>query len=833
MKNRNNSILFCFCLFWVIGFESFSSSIDERIDSQNGFSLISDEIIFYTNGSSFSPVIILEAGATVVWTWDDNTTSTSTTPVKNYGSAQLRTNRLKVTPWSSVRRINIGYDGQDGGTNAIEFVADQHVSVVENLNLVAPYLREWCSSYNAITSLDFSNFINLETIECYLSTSLNEVNLTNTPKLKRACFEDNNLLNLNLSDCNSLEDLRASRNRYTTFTYPNFKGNMWHICVRSNPQLSNPTFFTNLSEFPDLTDLFIWDTNQQGNLIINKTHSSRPIIINASWNKYSSLDLTGSLQNPNADGYVNLNDNQLTSINISGCIQINNLNLNNNKLESNVIDLILEHVDDYGTSNGTIDLRNNKAPSYIGLTYKNNLETRGWVVQTEPNISIQSITVTSPTGNLITTDNGTLQLQASVLPDDATTKAVTWSVTNLTGRASISTLGLLTAERNGTVKATATAADGSGIKGELQITISNQIVQVESIVVNSPSGNFITTDNGTLQLQASVLPDDATSKSVTWSVTNLTGRASISTLGLLTAERNGTVKATATAADGSGIKGELQITISNQIVPVESIAVTSPSGNLITTDNGSLQLQASVLPDDATTKTVTWSVTNLTGRASISTLGLLTAERNGTVKATATAAEGSGIKGELLITISNQIVPVESITIQDFLKNDTIKGIGSSLLLNAVISPQDATNKEIDWSVENISGIGNIDLNGLLTTVSPGIIKVIAKSKDESKTIVYKEYKIVIPVGNQITIKHPEIKIFPNPTKGRINIEVEKIPHDGLVIEIRNLLGQILFSKRTFDTTTVCLLYKYPPSIYYVTVIENDHAFTQRVIKSN
>ena len=406
-------------------------------------------------------------------------------------------------------------------------------------------------------------------------------------------------------------------------------------------------------------------------------------------------------------------------------------------------------------------------------------------------------------------------------------------MTNLTGRASISTLGLLTAERNGTVKATATATDGSGIKGELQITISNQIVPVESIAVTSPSGNLIITDNGTLQLQASVLPDDATTKTVTWSVTNLTGRASISTLGLLTAERNGTVKATATATDGSGIKGELQITISNQIVPVESIVVTSPSGNLIITDNGTLQLQASVLPDDATTKTVTWSVTNLTGRASISTLGLLTAERNGTVKATATATDGSGIKGELQITISNQIVPVESITIQDFLKNDTIKGIGSSLLLNAVISPQDATNKEIDWSVENISGIGNIDLNGLLTTVSPGIIKVIAKSKDESKTIVYKEYKIVIPVGNQITIKHPEIKIFPNPTKGQINIEVEKIPHDGLVIEIINLLGQILFSKRTFDTTTVCLLHKYPPSIYYVTVIGNDHAFTQRVIKSN
>ena len=128
-----------------------------------------DEIIFYSNGSTFSPVIVLQATAEVLWTWDDNTTSNSLTPTKDYGSAQLRPNRLKVTPWSALRRINICYTAEDGGTESIERVPDQHVSLVENISLAAPYLKEWCSSYNNIKSLDFSNFINIETIECYRS----------------------------------------------------------------------------------------------------------------------------------------------------------------------------------------------------------------------------------------------------------------------------------------------------------------------------------------------------------------------------------------------------------------------------------------------------------------------------------------------------------------------------------------------------------------------------------------------------------------------------------------------------------------------------------------
>ena len=62
-------------------------------------------------------------------------------------------------------------------------------------------------------------------------------------------------------------------------------------------------------------------------------------------------------------------------------------------------------------------------------------------------------------------------------------------------------------------------------------------------------------------MNVAVLPSNATDKTVTWSVENKTGNASISDTGLLTAISVGTVTVKATANDGSGIEANKDITI--------------------------------------------------------------------------------------------------------------------------------------------------------------------------------------------------------------------------------------------------------------------------------
>lgn len=94
---------------------------------------------------------------------------------------------------------------------------------------------------------------------------------------------------------------------------------------------------------------------------------------------------------------------------------------------------------------------------------------------TEDDVEVEKITVSGKNGATeITTKGGSLQMLKKVSPSDATTQTVTWSVDDKTGSATISSTGKLTAVSDGTVVVRATAKDGSGVYGELTITISNQ-----------------------------------------------------------------------------------------------------------------------------------------------------------------------------------------------------------------------------------------------------------------------------------------------------------------------------------------------------------------------
>lgn len=117
-------------------------------------------------------------------------------------------------------------------------------------------------------------------------------------------------------------------------------------------------------------------------------------------------------------------------------------------------------------------------------------------------IFVTSITVLGQGAvSTITTAGGTLQMLATVLPANATTNTVSWSVVNGTGSATISTNGLLKATGNGMVTVKATANDGSNVSGTKVITISNQGVGLSEItntkvsIYPNPTKDFIIIEN--------------------------------------------------------------------------------------------------------------------------------------------------------------------------------------------------------------------------------------------------------------------------------------------------------------------------------------------------
>lgn len=156
-------------------------------------------------------------------------------------------------------------------------------------------------------------------------------------------------------------------------------------------------------------------------------------------------------------------------------------------------------------------------------------------------------------------DGTTSQLTVVITPNNATNKAVIWSVSD-ESVATISNTGLLTAVSNGSVIVTTVAKDASGVSSTKEISVSGvtgSTIPVESITVN---GNDIT-DGKATQFTAEVLPANASNKDITWSVSN-TNLAEIDSNGLLTPKDNGTVTVKATAIDGSGKFGELAVNIS-------------------------------------------------------------------------------------------------------------------------------------------------------------------------------------------------------------------------------------------------------------------------------
>lgn len=343
-----------------------------------------DEIVFKARGAGFEAIIEVDAGANVLWTFADGTTSSSLHPDKDYGSAATRLNRLRVTPWSAIRLIDIGYDGGDGGTagrpgylSSDYFLDQQDVTAVYGMRNAASSLRAWASSHNPITSMDFHGFTALEVLEAYLCRSNREIDLRDTPALRRLCLEDNDLIALDLSGCPSLEDLRGAQNAYTSIAWGDSGEHVWHICVRDNPQITQP--HPAFSQFPALDELFIWNNNQDG--VLEMTAAGNPLIreVLANDNHYASANL-GGIFPAGRRGNVELSRNRLSSLNVSDNPGLYRLEARANLFDQAAIDGILEAVDGFGTSDGVLDLGQNAAPSAGGLASAEALRGRGWTV---------------------------------------------------------------------------------------------------------------------------------------------------------------------------------------------------------------------------------------------------------------------------------------------------------------------------------------------------------------------------------------------------------------------------------------------------------------------
>ena len=385
---------------------------------------------------------------------------------------------------------------------------------------------------------------------------------------------------------------------------------------------------------------------------------------------------------------------------------------------------------------GRIDLSGTigKLQADNSITVKGNgrIDEKSGKVEVTEDVKIGVTSVTLDKTDLTLDMNGTANLTATVKPDDATTKTVTWKSDN-EGVAIVDNNGNVTAKAAGTATITATA---DGKSASCKVTVNGQTtVPVASVELNQTTLELIAGKEATLT--ATVKPDDATNKTVTWSSNNET---------VATVDNNG--KVTAKAAGEAIITakvGDKQVTCNVKVtaaeVAVESVTLDQSSLELIAGKEATLT--ATVKPDNATNRTVAWE-SNATNVATVDNNGKVTAKAAGEAIITAKVGDKQ-VTCNVKVTAAE--VAVESVT----LDQSSLELIaGKEATLTATVKPDNATNRTVAWE-SNATNVATVDNNGKVTAKAEGTAIITAKAGDKTATCTVTVTKADVKV-TQITI---------------------------------------------------------------------------------
>ena len=249
--------------------------------------------------------------------------------------------------------------------------------------------------------------------------------------------------------------------------------------------------------------------------------------------------------------------------------------------------------------------------------------------------------------------------------------------------------------------------DAKELTASATLTISQ--IAVTSISLNKSE---ITLPVGKSEtLTATVAPENATNKNVTWTSSN-TAVATVEN-GVVTAVGKGTATITASSASDPAVTDTCEVTVTN---PVTGITLTP--GKLALTVGEKQTLTATVEPAGADDSTVVWT----SGDAKVATVdqnGKVTAVGAGTTTITATAG---GKSATCDVTVSTKPVPIKGIAL-----SDAAVSVGRSIQLEPVFTPADTTERDVTWASSDRT-VATVDANGRVSGVAEGKVTITVTS---------------------------------------------------------------------------------------------------------
>ena len=192
--------------------------------------------------------------------------------------------------------------------------------------------------------------------------------------------------------------------------------------------------------------------------------------------------------------------------------------------------------------------------------------------------------------------------------------------------------------------------------GQIETAKSAKINKDTTVKASGISLSFseveITEDEKTT-LVATIVPEDTTDKTVTWSSSD----EKVATVedGVVTAINPGEATITAATTDGSGISAVCHVTVNPVLVESISLNPEEWSG----TEGDSFLIEASIYPENASNKALEWSSTDELV-AVVNHEGFVNVVHEGTCIIKVSALDGSGVTAECIVTSTSGIDSIYS-----------------------------------------------------------------------------------------------------------------------------------------------------------------------------
>ena len=311
-------------------------------------------------------------------------------------------------------------------------------------------------------------------------------------------------------------------------------------------------------------------------------------------------------------------------------------------------------------------------------------------------------------------EGGSAALSARVSPEAASDRVVSWSSSDRSV-ATVDKTGTVQGLKPGTATVTAMA---EGKSGTCAVTVKAKTVNVMEVTLDRTE--LTLTEGETETLTATVKPDNADNRKVTWS-SDKTEIATVGGAGRVTAVKAGEAVITVTTEDG-GKTAACKVTVKAKAVSVTE--VTLDKTELTLTEGETETLTATVKPDNADNKKVTWS-SDKTEIATVDGAGRVTAVKAGVAVVTVTTEDG-GKTATCKVTVKAKTVPVTGVEVNPWAVTLSVRGTSK---LSYTIRPADATNQNVKWESESPS-VATVDSEGNVQGVAAGTAKICVTTED-------------------------------------------------------------------------------------------------------